>query len=112
MKHRLDLGAMALKPSDQPFDRHDIAKIALGDVAPFIPGAEAVDDHQIGAARIVEGRSEDRTDKPATAGYYQHQAASSLDRARAASASAVECAVRIASISRVVERPSIRSTRT
>src|SRR5216684_4325897 len=112
MKHRLDVSAVAVEPGRKPVDREDVAEIALGDVAPFVPGAEAVDDDEIRAARVIERGSEDRADKPAAAGYHQHQAASSLERARAASASAGEFDSRMASISRVVERPSIRSTST
>src|SRR5262245_45951490 len=115
MKHRLDLASKALEPREQAFDRHDVAEIALGDIAPFVASAEVVDDHNIGTAGFVEGRPEDRADKPAAAGNHQHQAASSLERAlatRAASASSGECAARMASMRRVVERPSTRSIRT
>src|SRR5712691_3682200 len=112
MEYRLNLDAIAVKPGQKPLDRHDVAEIAFGDVAPFVPGAKAVDADEIRAAAIIEGCTKHRTDKPAAAGDHQHQAASSLDRARAASASSGECDSRMASISRVVERPSTKSTST
>ncbi len=116
MKHRLDPLAIAVEPGEEPVDRHDLEEVALGDVAPFIARAEPVDDDEVGAAGPVELRRQHRADEPAAAGDHQHQAASSFERARAARLVAAigvgEGAARIASISRVVEWPSTRSTST
>ena len=51
MEHRLDLVAEAFEPGGEPFDRHDLEEVALGDVAPFVARAEPVDDNEIGAAQ-------------------------------------------------------------
>ncbi len=68
MKDRLDVTAEPLQPREQPFDRHDLGEIALGDVAPFIATAEAVDDDEIGMAALVELGRQHRADKAAAAG--------------------------------------------
>ena len=47
MKHRLGFGAIALEPRREPLDRHDVAEVAFGDVAPFVARAEPVDDNEI-----------------------------------------------------------------
>src|SRR5439155_26315428 len=87
-------------------------EIALGNLAPFVAMAKAVDDDEVGMPGGIEFRREHRADEPAAAGDDQHQAASSFDRARAALPTAGDGAARIASISRVVEWPSTRSTST
>ena len=67
MKDRLDLAAEPFEPGMQCLDRYDLEKIALGDVAPFLVMAKAVDDHEVAAAGIVERSREHRADKPGTA---------------------------------------------
>ena len=68
MKDHLDPVAEPIEPGEQALDRHDLDKLALGDVAPFIAIAETVDDDEVGVAGFVELGREDRADKPAAAG--------------------------------------------
>src|SRR5437763_14691054 len=101
MKNRLDLAAEPFEPGMQIVDRHDLEKIALGDVAPFLVMAEAVDNDKIAMSGLIQRGREHRADKPAATRDNQHQAASSFERARATRVRPLAGVARIASMSRV-----------
>src|SRR5437773_2393899 len=54
MKDRVHPLAVPVEPGEQSLDRHDLEKVALGDVAPFVAAAEPVDDDQVGMAGLVQ----------------------------------------------------------
>ena len=56
MEHRLDPLAIPFEPGEKPVDRQDLEEIALGDVAPFVAVAEAVDDDEIGMSGGSNGQ--------------------------------------------------------
>ena len=66
MHHRLELAAV--EPAQQIGRRHEVGKLALGEVAPLAVAAEEIVDDDVGAAGLVEARHHIRSDEPGPAG--------------------------------------------
>jgi hypothetical protein len=62
----------ALQPIRQFRRRHDVRKLALGEIAPFAVMAEHVANRHIGAARPVQRGHDVRSDKTGAPGHQQH----------------------------------------
>ena len=65
----------AVQPGRQFRRRHDVGKLALGEVAPFAVMAEQVADRDVGAAGVVQRGHDVRSDKTGAPGHQQHSAA-------------------------------------
>ena len=62
----------AFQPVRQLVRRHDIGKLALGEIAPFAVLAEQVAHGHIGAARVIQRGHDVRSDKTGATGHQQH----------------------------------------
>lgn len=64
MKNRLHRVAKAAEPVKKSVDWHDFRNIPLGDIPPFVSGAETIDNDEVRTTFFAQARGENRTDEP------------------------------------------------
>ena len=62
----------ALEPAEQLARRHHVGKLALAEIAPFLPAIERIVDHDVAVAGLVEARHHVRSDESGAAGDQKH----------------------------------------
>ena len=65
--------AIGFEEVEQLLGVNDVGQFALGDIAPFVVGAQPVADHQLAGAPLFQGRQDIGPDEAGTAGNENHR---------------------------------------